>query len=82
MEAPKDALARAGMVVLDEREVDACLAIPILTVGFEENPPVVPVDGGLDPPDADQRSFTHSDHQRLLFTLVILSDILRYTLRI
>jgi hypothetical protein len=70
------------MVVLDEVEVDARLPILFPVIGFEENPALVAVDAGLDPHDPGERSFTESDHGRLLFTLIILSDILRYTHRI
>ena len=70
------------MVVLDEREVDARLSVPVAAVRLQENTALVRMDSGLDPEHPGQRSFTHSDHLSQCSILIILLDILRYTLRI
>jgi hypothetical protein len=70
------------VVVLEEIEVNAALPVPLPMVGFQKKPALVTVDDRLDPQDAGQRSFTHSDHQEALCTWVILKHMLRYTLRI
>jgi hypothetical protein len=70
------------MVVLDEIEDDPRLPIPFPAVRLQEKAAVVGVDGGLDPEHPVERSFTHSDHQGLARMLIILRDMLRYTLRI
>jgi hypothetical protein len=82
VEAAKDAFARSGVVVLDETEVDASLPVPFPVVGLEENSALITMNDGLDRPNAGERSFTHSDHLERACILVILRDMLRYTLRI
>jgi hypothetical protein len=70
------------MVVLDESEVDARLLIPIPAVRLKENAALVSMDDGLDPEHPGEWSFTHSDHRGHASILIILLDMLRYTLRI
>jgi hypothetical protein len=82
METPKHPLARPGMVVLDKIEVNARLPIPVPVVGLREKPSLVTTDNWLDAQNSDDRSFTHSDHPGHRSILIILFDILRYTLRI
>ena len=82
MEAAKDAFARSGTVVLDEVKVDPRLPIPIPSVRLQEKAALVSMDGGLDAEHPGERRFTHSDHLGRTCILLILTDTLRYTLRI
>ena len=82
MEAAKDALARSGMVVLDEIELDTGFPILFPVVGLQKNPALVTMGDGLDGHNPGERSFTHSDHLGRTCIVLILRDILRYTLRI
>jgi hypothetical protein len=70
------------MVVLDETEVDACLSIPIPAVGLQEKAALVSVDDGVDPDHPGQGSFTDSDYRGHACIVIIVTDMLRYTLRI
>ncbi len=70
------------MVVLDEIQADTGLSVPFPVVGFQENTAVVRTHDGLDPLHSGEGSFTQSDHPVPSRILVILTDMLRYTLRI
>jgi hypothetical protein len=81
MEAAQDALAGSRVVVLDEIQADARLPVPFPVIGFQEKTALVPPHDGLDPHHAGEGSFTQSDHRGPSNILVILTDMLRYTLR-
>jgi hypothetical protein len=82
MEAAQDALAGSRLVVLDEIQADACLPVPFPVIRFQEKAALVRGHDGLDPQHAGGGSFTQSDHRVPSRILVILTDMLRYTLRI
>jgi len=70
------------MVVLDEFQADARLPVPFPVVGLQENTALIRMHDGLDPQHSGERSFTQSDQWIHSHIPVILSDMLRYTLRI
>jgi hypothetical protein len=70
------------MVVLDELEIYPRFPVPVSVVGLQEKAPLVGMREGLDAEESGQRSFTDSDQACLPSIVRILTDILRYTLRI
>src|SRR5690606_11311529 len=57
MQAAQHALAGAGVVVLDERQADACLTVALGLEGFEEEAAVIAEYFWLDDQYAGQRGF-------------------------